>query len=57
LDSQASSLLHRSLFKDLVRVYIYQTIIMNELGLTFEPEHHDLMSHQILLFVIVQSIF
>jgi hypothetical protein len=30
---------------------------MNELGLTFEPECHDLMSHRILLFVIVQSIF
>ncbi len=35
----------------------YQTIIMNELGLTFEPECHDLMSHRILLFIIVQSIF
>ena len=35
----------------------YQTIIMNELGSTFEPECHDLVSHQILQFVIVQSIF
>jgi hypothetical protein len=45
LDCQASSLLHHSLFEDLVRVYILLNIIMNELGLTFEPECHDLVSH------------